>query len=242
MRVIQTSRCCDKITPTMKINKVCDKLIRPVFSAPLLMFRKIYKGGFVSGLVFGAIFSLAVNVVTIQVQEVVQKQRVFESLEYEIVGHLIQANGTIESSLKKIDQKEIPNVYYSPRRYSREVWGTSEALKYIVQLDPNVQPQITTYYTYLIDGYNDILTKDNNLMEQKLSGCYLDFDILDDQEQEKCIHWYQTFLSGEVGIAEKVSEDSYKLLEVFHPTRDRLNNPILKLLIGKKAVGALSER
>jgi hypothetical protein len=126
----------------MKINKVCNKLIRPVFSVPLLVFGRLRKGGFVSGLIFGAVFSLVVNIFTVQIQETIQKQRVLEALENEIVGNMLFASSRIEQNLERLDTKERPNIYYSPRSYSREVWGTSEAMKFIVQLDSDILPDI----------------------------------------------------------------------------------------------------
>jgi len=216
---------------------------KSIFSLPILIVKSIRKSSkknqFLYGLIFGAIFSLVVNILTVHVQEIVQKQRVLEALENEVVSNAILSNFVIEDNLKRIEEGEPPNYYHTPRRYAREVWGTSEALKYIVQLDPEVQMKVTTYYAVTVDRHNEMIEKDVSLAEQKLSNCYFN-EGLNKIESEECKKWYHFFLKMEADTAMAVGEKSFDTLEIFHPTQDRLNSPLLRLLMGGKAVRILS--
>jgi len=219
-----------------------DKL-KSVFSLPIIIVRSIKKSSkknqFLYGLIFGAIFSLVVNIFTIQIQEVVQKQRVFEALENEIVSNAILSNIVMKENLKMLEEKETPSFYHTPKKYSREVWGTSEALKYIVQLDPEAQMKVTTYYTVIVDRHNEMIDKDVDLAKQRLSDCYFN-QKLGQKELKECNDWYHFFLKNEIDTAVAVGGASFDLLKIFHPTQDRLNSFLLRLLMGKKAIRVLS--
>lgn len=209
-----------------------------IFSSILQMFRRLKVNSFVGGLIFGAIFSLIVNVITIQIQELVQKQRVLEAVEGEIAFNARFAARIIDNNTKKIADNELPNFFDTRPQYVTKVWGTSEALKYIVQLPPTVQATLGSYYDVLLIGHNTVLVKYEELGNTFLSNCF--GATLTGLQQTECLEWNKVILSGEIETAKKVGEESIKLLETFHPTRDRLSNWLLRFLLGTEAVGSLA--
>lgn len=211
---------------------------RTVFTSFLLLFRRFKADTFIGGLIFGAIFSLIVNVITIQIQELVQKQRVLEAVEGEIAANTRLASRIIDNNTKKIDSNESPNFFDTRPQYTTKVWGNSEALKYIVQLSPEVQAELGSYYDVLVTGHNAILTKFEELSRKYLSDCF-GADLTASQQTE-CREWNKVILTGEIETAKKVGTESAKLLQSFHPTKDRLNDWLLRLLLGSTAVGSLA--
>jgi hypothetical protein len=212
---------------------------KKIFSYPLLLFKKLGKDSFVNGLIWGAIFSLVVNVVTIQLQESLQKQRVFEAIENEIFTNLLTASAVMDENDTIIENEYNPDFYKLPAIYNDEVWRSSEALKYIVQLDSDLQAELYAYYNPYILQINQIAEKDTVLAEETLRDCYFSFDNLLASEQRECNEKYYEYLDAQSGAAYDVYEWSDELLNIFHPTQDRLNNPFLRLVMGKKAVGGL---
>lgn len=212
--------------------------LKKVFSTPLLFFRFFKKSkidNFVGGLIFGAIFSLFVNVFTVQLQEAIYKQRVLESVESEIVSNLLFTKNVFEFNLEEIKENKQPNYYHISQKYSKNVWENSEALKYVIELDPNTQVQLTTYYDYTVSKNNEFLEKDDELSREKLSNCYFN-EGLNELEKKDCVEWYYQFLQNEISSAESVFNGTLDILEVFHPTQDRLNSPLLRLLMGSEVV------
>lgn len=210
-----------------------------IFSYPLLLFRKLGKDTFVTGLIWGALFSLVVNVVTIQLQESLQRQRIFEAIENEILANMITAASVMEENDLIIENKQAPDYLKLPAIYNDEVWRSSEALKYIVQLDPLIQAELYAYYNPYIMLTNWTGEKETLLAEQNLKDCYFDFGSLSSSMQQDCRNNYYNFLEAQSGAASGVYDWSDYMLDVFHPTQDRLNSSLLRLIMGKKAIGAL---
>src|SRR3989344_2005711 len=89
-----------------------------VFTLPPSIFKKTKIDNFLGGLILGAIFALIVNIVTVQVQEIIKKQRVYEAIENEVLNNLLTANNVVKLNSENIDNKAQANYLYSPRRYS----------------------------------------------------------------------------------------------------------------------------
>jgi uncharacterized membrane protein YgaE (UPF0421/DUF939 family) len=58
---------------------------------PIRLLKKISRNNFINGLIVGAICSLIVNIITVQVQEELQKQRILEAIENEIMTNMLQS-------------------------------------------------------------------------------------------------------------------------------------------------------
>lgn len=219
-----------------------DRVLKSIFSSPLLIVRFLKKSkldNFTGGLIFGALFSLIVNVVTINIQEAVQKQRVLEALEYEIFNNATQAESTIKNNSGLVDKKERIDYYHNFLKYSDNVGQSNEFLKYGLNLDPKVQSQIHAYYAVSVIFNNEILSKNDRLMEFQLGECYLNDGGFKDTTNTQCVRAFNYFFILESQAAKRVFDQSIETLKVFHPTKDRLSNPFLKFLMGDQSIGAL---
>lgn len=193
---------------------------------------------FVLGIIFGAVFGLVVNVITVQLQEVIQVQRVEEALENEILMDGEIANEAIDENTQLIKNNSMPDYYRVTKTYVYDVWTRSDAINYTIQNDPAVQTKISVFYDYVIPYVNGLLNK-NSILENNLTQCYTTAQLTTSQIND-CKNWNNLILEGEITGAQDVSKSSFDILKVFHPTRDRLKNPLLVLLMGKQAVGALT--
>lgn len=218
--------------------------IKPIFTSPLLLLKSLRKtriDNFLGGLILGAIFALIVNLVTVQVQEVIKKQRVYEAIENEVLNNLLTANNIVKLNTEDIDNKTQTNYLYSPRKYSKDLWVQSgEPLQYIAQLDRETQNKLSIYYSLTVPNSNAVVEKIENITDEKLADCFLRTGILTEAEKKECRDMYETLLIFERMPAEWMSKGSYELLQVFHPTKDRLNNFFLRLILGSESTRPLS--
>jgi len=221
--------------------------MKKVFSSLLLVliwpFRFLKKSkidNFVGGLIFGAVFSLVVNILTVQIQEVINKQRTLEAIENEIVINVMQANNIIKSyddSLK--NASPINYFYYSPP-YSVDFWTQSgDALRYIAQLDHGVQVRVTLLYDIIFKNANGQVSRTNDIINKDLSKCF-DSNFVYKIDDDFCSKLNSTIRTSENLAAELVSQHGNETLDYFHPTEDRLNSWLLKLLLGSKSLIILS--
>ncbi len=222
------------------MKKVFSSLILAI-TFPVKLLKKTKIDNFVGGLVFGAIFSLVVNIATVQIQEVIQKQRVLEAIENEIVSNLVRANSTYDARVKDINEITPINLYYSPTTYSADVWGqSSDAIGYVSQLDPEIQTKVILYYSSTVPHSNYIAQKSMNFINSAIQLCFtenLEYKTLDKIRCETQTLFAYT--SDKFG-AESISNEGFEVLQVFHPTKDRLNSWFLKLLMGNKSTVILS--
>jgi len=218
--------------------------VKSIFSTPVIFltnfFKKIHFNGFLGGLIFGAIFSLIVNMVTVQVQEKIQKQRILEAVENEILNNTLQAKSVYDQNFKDIKDGSEPNIFHPFNKYSSDLWTQStEPLQYISQLDPQLQTDIVSYYTLTIKHINNLVDKYEKIADDNLKDCYV-FSNLTEIEKEDCLSWNNSILKWEAETAMDMTGYGFDLLKKFHPTQDRLNNRFLKLFMGNKSVRILS--
>ncbi len=212
-----------------------------IFFPLISLLRKTKLDNFVGGLIFGAVFSLVVNLATVQVQEMIQKQRVLEAIENEILNNLIQSNNVLKFNKQYMDDEKSTNFLKSPTKYSRDLWEQStEPLKYIVQLDRETQSKIAVYYSFIIPNSNALVDKADYLTRDKLSECYWKLERATAVDNNECRSSYVALLRIEQLPAEWISKGSFELLKVFHPTKDRLNNLFLKFIMGDQSIRPLS--
>lgn len=217
--------------------------LKSIFSAPLIFFsplKKLKLNGFLGGLIFGAIFSLVVNMVTVQVQEKIQKQRILEAVENEILNNTLQAKSIYDQNIKNIKEDDVPNIYHPFTTYSNDLWTQStEPLQYISQLDPETQTAVILYYSLTIKHINNMVNKYEDMANSKLKDCYW-FSTLNNTEKDTCRFWNENILKWESETALDMAQYGFDLLNKFHPTQDRLNSPLLKLFMGNKSTKILS--
>lgn len=216
--------------------------IIPIFTFPLRLLKKSKIDNFVGGLIFGALFSLFVNIVTVQIQENIKRQRVLEAIEHEIVINTLRANTIIESDLKMLEDNKRINYFYVSNRYSYDIWRqSSDAIQYTSQLEQEQQLALIGYYTYRIGSANMLVDKTNEFIRNNMKGCYEDIEIYDEpKNKEECDFWNSQIIQTEIIAAQGISGGGFEVLEIFHPTKDRLRNPFLKLMMGDKSVTVLS--
>jgi len=212
-----------------------------IFTLPFKLLKKTRIDNFVGGLVFGAIFSLIVNLATVQVQESIQKQRILEAVENEILNNILVARSIADANKKAIDEKQKYNPFYSIQRYSRDLWTqSSEPLQYIAQLDQPTQIAVSGYYSFWLPAQNRMLDQLEKLTGNYLVGCNPIGEKLSENKQISCDQWNDILLDSERNTALGVVDEGLKVLEKFHPTKDRLNNWFLMLLMGDKSTRVLS--
>lgn len=214
-----------------------------IFVYPMRLLGKIKVNNFLSGLILGAIISLIVNVATVQIQEIIKKQRILEAVENEVLNNLIASNNILNLNSEYIKNKKAQNYLYTLKKYSRDLWEQStEPLQYIAQLDRQTQNKIELYYSFTIPSSNATVDRIDYFTRDKLSNCFLQFGRLTVNETNACQSTYYNLLGLEELPAEWMSKGSYELLKVFHPTRDRLNNPFLRFIMGNEAMRPLVDK
>lgn len=211
-----------------------------ITSFPFRLIRKLKIDNFVGGLLVGAIFSLIVNVVTLQFEELIQKQRILEAVENEIASNLIRANNILRTNNENIGKKVFINNFYVPPKYSSDLWTqSSEAIQYIAQLDPEVQTLVFTYYSFTVPTSNGFVDKTNEMLKVLFDRCFsIETALM--KENELCYELNDTSRQLENIAAEFISKEGFRVLQAFHPTKDRLSNRLLRFSMGDKSVRLLS--
>lgn len=205
---------------------------------PFRLFRKTKVDNFVGGLIFGAIFSLIVNVLTVQLQEMIQRQRILEAVENEITNNTLRANSIAQ---QEHNTKESYNPFYTIQRYSKDIWGqSSEPLQYISQLDQQTQIIISNYYSTTVPLTNAMLDRLERVTDEKLENC-ITYDATSFvKDNEECKTWNNLRLELEKSTAVEMANQGLEVMNKFHPTKDRLNSPLLKLILGSQSTRILS--
>lgn len=215
-----------------------------IFVLPFKQFKKIFKDNFLSGLILGAIFSLVVNIISMQAQGKVEKQRILEAIENEVASNMIQASNVIKGNLKEIKDNKGVNFFHNYQKYSRDLWEqSSEPIQYVAQLKPLIQSEISVYYTIVIPMNNEMQVKLNQLADIQYMNCASDFDNLKLSKEihKQCDDNYYNLLRMEAtGGAKYIFDTSNELLNKFHPTQDRLNSPVLRFLMGSESMRIFS--
>jgi len=212
-----------------------------LLSLPVKVLKKTKIDNFLGGLIFGAIFSMLVNILTVQLQEIIQKQRILEAIENEIMTNMLTAREVIEYNQEQIDSDARFNPYHVVRKYSRDLWEQSaEPLQYIAQLDQETQIALNGYYTITVPIFNGELSNIENLTNYKLLACFDAEKTEQIDYGETCTKWSSARYQMEIYPAQQMSKSAYDVLQKFHPTEDRLNNWLLRLILGDKSTVILS--
>lgn len=205
---------------------------------PIKFLKRSKFDNFVGGLIFGAIFSLLVNILTVQIQEKIQKQHILEAVENEITNNTLRANYILGTTHKPDEQY---NFLYTLQRYSSSLWDqSSEPLQYVTQLDQKTQIAVAGYYTITVPAHNNLLDRLERLTDEKLLNCDNLFKNLTTEEINSCTQWNQIRNELEKSTALDMAKQGLEVMTIFHPTQDRLNDWFLKLVMGSKSTKILS--
>lgn len=209
---------------------------------PFRQFKKIFKDNFLSGLILGAIFSLLVNIVSMQLQGMIEKQRILEAIENEINTNNLQASGFVTTALTQREKKIKANSMMLARKFSRDVWEqSSEPLQYVAQLDQKNQILINTYYSIVLPDSNHMIERMNSEYDLRMKDCFDYSNIRTTNEQLECDNQYYFYLDSiALYPGNHVHKSGTELLKTFHPTKDRLNSQLLKFLMGSESMRILS--
>lgn len=207
--------------------------------------RKIKLTGFIGGLVFGAIFSLVVNILTVKIQETVDRQRVLESLEREMTYHVLSANH-IYSELNRV--KSLPlDQQYDPQltmslTFKTRVWDSTDASKYLLELDPDTAAMVETYYDVTVRGINELMIGNYEMYKKMYEPCKPFYEYFTGSEPfdiSVCRKIAEKSIESHTFVVDSVVDTLDEVKKSFHPTKDRLSTPFLKFLMGSKSVEIL---
>jgi len=212
----------------------------PVMFKRIPKFFKKIEANFVTGVLIGAIFSLLVNIITNQVGESISRQKSLEALEIEIADHH-QMNSQMVNYYKTGEYKKNNMHGYFEHKYMDNIWRSLASTTFFYSLPPKTQGELLSYYGPIISSVNSTLSNDDQMVrnyhdiyaECSFGGgqCNKELDMYNKvadfytQDQD---YW---------GIF--VDKYDFELSKYFHPTLDRLNNPILSFLMGKEALKSL---
>jgi hypothetical protein len=219
------------------------KIFKSIFTSPLILVNALKKtkiDNFVGGLIFGAIFSLLVNVVTVKLQEDINKQRYLEALEREIIFHTLTVNN-INNEVNRVVNLD-NNDYITADgllrlRYNTRVWDSDYLQPYIFELKPDVGAKINAYYETIIRNANLQMDKNIDNYEKIYARCSPFRILIEEKESEEkdfCneIVKNTALLQKEAAFSNLVVEYVTDIRNNFHPTQNRLNSWWLRLLLG----------
>jgi hypothetical protein len=214
-----------------------------VFFLPVKLVRRIKISGFIAGTIFGAVFSLIVNIVTVQVQEYIQKQRILEAIENEIVTNMLQASDILTYNIDIQQNNKGINNFHTFKKYYRDLWEQStEPLQYIAQLEQDPQIKLNTYYAVTIPYENLLQDKLNKMSDKLFDDCFDKYgkNVIKDNSDECNKEYYLLLELESRSTVKAIYDESIAVLKIFHPTTDRLKSPILRFLMGTKSMRILS--
>lgn len=217
------------------------------FSYLARFFKKIKIDNFVGGLIVGAIFSLLVNIFTVQIQESLSRQRALEALEREVAQHYIDSSYFYNQSQYFIEMvKEGKTLYYPEFFYLRlntKIWDSGEALRYIFELDPTVSDDLSTYYETSVKVTNNSLGRIQDEFEETFNIYCRPSNVLRNSSfkanKQFCDNLILETFDIYNSVYNNVWENTQEVLKKFHPTQDRLGNYWMKLLLGNKSAEIL---
>ena len=217
------------------------------FSQMVIFFKKIKFDNFIFGLVVGAVFSLVVNVITVQMQESVTRQRALEAVEREVAQHVIDSDyfysqsEWFKESAQKGDSLYYPEFFYL--RLKTNTWDSGEAYKYIFELEPSTSDAISVYYETSVKVTNNSLDRIQSEFDETFNIYCRPSNILRDQSFTVDEGFCNSLILETFSIYNSVYDDVWgstqEVLDAFHPTKDRLDSLWLRTILGDKSTESL---
>lgn len=221
--------------------------IRLIFTPFTLMHRVIKRSkidNFAGGIIFGAIFSLLVNVFTVRIQEDISKQRTLESIEREIVYHSLTINELTrgaENPTIGTDGYLLVDAYIS-KRLSTKIWDNSQIYNYLFELNPDTAAKVELYYDILVSSINRQLNENEQNYKELYAPCKPFYTLMTKQKAktvEECNQIASVMVNQHSYVANGIFDNYQEIKEIFHPTKDRLNNIWLRTILGDKSINIL---
>lgn len=217
------------------------KRIKFITAIPGLLIGILKKSkfdNFVTGLIFGSIFSLLVNIYTVKIQESVSRQRALEALEREIKSHLLVSKD-IATRVNKVVNSDssdyIVDRNLMEKRYSTKVWDSGEIDRYVFELEPSIGARLYAYYDASIKTFNAVLDQNEGWFREVFKPCEPFYNIITEKEAysiKDCNDISKHFASNHMIPVKNFNEPFNAITEIFHPTQDRLNSKWLRFLLG----------
>lgn len=189
------------------------------------------------GLLFILVSGIFVNLLSNQLQDVIQRQRYLEMLEIELKSEIINFNSISESYLKN-DGKLTLKPYFSDNIYKA---GFENG--YILSIEPKTLSKLISYYG-VVPKYNDLLKANYDMVdkfqsewedcifsipEQKYSNC--------DNQKKKLDESVKFYSKSSMDIWVSATETGVKdLFDNFNPTAERRNNYFMRFLMGDESL------
>lgn len=221
------------------------------YSLPLLIILPLkklvkilqkFEANFLTGILIGAIFSLVVNLITNQIGEEITKQKAQEALEIELVNQHIQATTIIDDYNRGVYKKG--QVYsYTQHRFDNYIWKSLGSTTFFYSLPPDIQSKLLAHYSTRIDGTNTTYANFDNIVNDynsKFVVCVFDNNRSCDPERLRSNDVVGFYSGWQESFASDVNKDVTEILKDFHPTKDRLEKPLLRLLMGSKGLPILT--
>lgn len=222
--------------------------IKNVFATPFLFinfFKKTKLDNFVGGLIIGALFSLLVNLLTVRTQEIISKQRALEALEREITLHILDSRSIfeMESRIATASANNMPYVDdMIATRFSSRIWDNTEIYKYLLEIAPHSSGLIDVYYRVTVNTVNRHLDTNEKLFKNRYEKCTLEYELFtkgQPETKEYCLQVARDAVTVHAIWAEHIANNTSLVKAEFHPTKDRLSNFWLKMLLGDKTIEIL---
>lgn len=219
------------------------RLISSITSFFINLLKRIKTDNFIAGLIFGAIFSLVVNVFTVQFQEKLNAQRYYEALEQELILQFQRAKNVLHI-VEGYKEEVNPEAVSLPLVYDTNIWEEGSAISYLQRLPYEEQAALNVYYSSIIDYANSSIKEKKRLYEELYTEYWLCISkAIDDCSVLQAAYkaYFRVYLFAHEGAAEMV-HDGY--LEVrkkgFHPTEDRMNSMLFRIMMGTKSMPILN--
>ncbi len=216
------------------------KKLPTVFKKLPKLFKK-FETNFLTGILIGAFFSLLVNILTNQLSEQIARQKSLEALEIEISNqHFL--NLAMINNYTKGYYKEKEVFLYQIFRYDDHVWKSLASTTFFYSLPWKTQALLSNYYQFTIERANSYFVDNDQIVhgyQAKWVECVVGRRTC--TSEATTLNNIVTYYSGvQYDWALTTDNNDYDIQKVFHPTRDRLNDPILSFLMGKEALPAIA--
>ena len=221
--------------------------MKKIFSSLLLVFTSLLRtikkskfNNFVAGLMFGAVFSLVVNVTTVKVQENISKQRALEALERELISHSLAMNSIARDEDSAYSEDDADYIFPTTIgfRLSSRVYKSDVVIPFMFEINPDVAARIETYYDFVVQNVNQNLERNESTYNELSEKCQIMYSFYYGEEREevkKCNELVRITLTSNKVFSPLVHDHVNEIRESFHPTQDRLNSRWLRLLLGDQA-------
>jgi len=195
----------------------------------------------INGLIVTLLIGIIINATSDHIQKIINRQKYFELLHWEITTHVMNANNIFDS----INED---GVVYNRKPYQNMIYNSGLNNGYIFDLDPNEIAKITSYYNIIVNSVNTsdqtVFDLQNNLFIE-WSNCTV--SLKDEPKNEgdckklgsKYHAAQEQFAIDFADTAEMISGYAFEILDSFRPTKTRLESPFLRLLMGSESLEIL---